>query len=65
MELYGLGDKVLVDNWETIQQPLDPLQSRHLQEDPTGNKLLLDINIQQQLKLMEHYGLGVLAVMGS
>jgi hypothetical protein len=41
-------------------QPLDPLQSQHLQEEPTGNKFLLDIIIliQQQSKLMGPYGLG-------
>jgi hypothetical protein len=33
-----------------------------LQEEPTGNKLLVGIIIQQQLKLMELYGVGDIMV---
>ena len=58
MEPYGLGDVILMDNLEIILQPTDPLQSPHLLEEPTGNKLVVDIFIQQQSKLMELYGLG-------
>jgi hypothetical protein len=63
MEPYGLGVKELMDNLEIILQPLNPLQSLPLPEEPTGNKLLLELNIQQQSKLMELYGLGELMLM--
>jgi hypothetical protein len=59
MEPYGLGVVELMDNLETQQQPIDPLQSPHLLEGPTGNKFLVVFNIQQQSRLMELYGLGV------
>ena len=49
MELYGFGEEMLRDNYETIQQPKDSLQSPHLQEEPIGNKLIVDGIIQQQL----------------
>ena len=59
MELYGLGVVILMDNSEPIIQSIDPLQSQHLQEEPTGNKFLAVFIILQQSKLMEPYGLGV------
>ncbi len=54
---YGFGAQILREDLETLlQQELDPLQSQHLQEEPTGNKQVLQISIQQQSRLMELYG---------
>jgi hypothetical protein len=60
MEPYGVGDRIGKLIWETMHHhlALGPLQLPHLQEEPTGNKFLADMNIQQQSKLMEPYGLG-------
>ena len=69
MELYGFGDliKYLViqqeDYLELMMQLLDTLQSPHLLVEPTGNKLVLEENIQQQSRPMELYGLGVLEIL--
>jgi hypothetical protein len=48
MELYGLGVLELMDDLELMIQPIDPLQSQHLLEEPTGNKSVLEVVIQQQ-----------------
>ena len=57
--LYGLGVRILLDNWETIQQSIDPLQSQHLLVEQIGNKFLVAHSpMSPQLKLMEPYGLG-------
>jgi hypothetical protein len=63
MEPYGLGVMVLMEDLETEQQQaVYPHQSPHLLEEPTGNKFLLEVVIQQQSKLMEPYGFGVLVL---
>jgi len=61
---YGFGAQILREDLETLlQQELDPLQSQHLQEEPTRNKQVLQISIQQQSRLMELYGLGVILLL--
>jgi hypothetical protein len=42
MEPYGLGGRGLMENLEIIQQTIDLFQSQHLQEEPIGNKLLVE-----------------------
>ena len=63
MEPDGLGGVLVMDNSETIQQSIDSLQSQHSQEEPTGNKFLVGVVIQQQSKLMELYGLGEVIIL--
>jgi hypothetical protein len=57
-ETYGIGVGEFMEDLETHQQPIDPLQSPHLPEEPTGNKLVVAFGILHQSRLMEPYGLG-------
>jgi hypothetical protein len=38
MEPYGLGVLDIMEDLEPMIQPIDPLQSPPLPEEPTGNK---------------------------
>jgi len=38
MELYELGEIVVLGNLESMVIPIDPLQSPHLLEEQIGNK---------------------------
>jgi hypothetical protein len=48
MEPYGLGVIIVMGNLEATQDSVDPLQPLHLPEEPTGNKLVVEMFIQQQ-----------------
>ena len=61
-ELFGLGVVILAGNLVIFPIQTEVLQSPHLPEEPTGNKLLGIRQMQQQSKLMELYGLGVVGV---
>jgi len=63
MEHYGLGVIEVLYIFELILQPKETLQSPHSQEEPTGNKFLVELFIQQQSRLMEPYGLGEVILM--
>ena len=53
-----------MESWVIIHPQIDPLQSLHSQVEQTGNKLPVEIYLLQQLKLMEHYGLGEVVNLG-
>jgi hypothetical protein len=44
-EIYGLGVVIPMEQLETIQQFLDPLQSQYFQEEITGNPLLMVVGM--------------------
>ena len=59
MELFGSGVVIITGNLEQIMRQAEVLQSPHLPVEITGNKLLVDDFIRQQLKPMELCGVGV------
>ena len=52
-----------MENLVLMIQIEDALQSQHLLVELTGNKLLVEVTLQQQSRLMEHYGRGDRMVM--
>jgi|APGre2960657404_1045060.scaffolds.fasta_scaffold21373_2 hypothetical protein len=48
MELYGVGDKDFMENWETIQIQINHHQYKQLLMEQIGKKFLVEATMQRQ-----------------